>query len=481
MSRVPATAFGNPAVDPDWTPPTRQITANGFNNAAIQIAVWEDIAASAAATAAAAREAEGAANPAPLASRNCFWLMLVLSSLFVLHGQQVRYAKDVRWHGGLPDASGPFPWEIEALLAQSDSFKATFLVPVIRRASTFVQPAQASQTMVITGLDLQTSESDELVSAEFGRSTQRPVHGLSAVIPDAVVAGLLESCPRPEDAAAEPSSRGSCYLGLQRVDDAPLPPPLAGKPSAACYRFVAGEALSAMAPLPLPKHAREGAGLDGRATGYGCIMADRLDAAVPTASNSTVVLAWDPHLSRQQVQALRGSRESITSCLSAVSVPSMASGPAVAVDGSTTVLFDRRSSSVVNVAFSATQSLVVEQFDSTSLRLRWRYRLPLSVAWLLQTSRVSDGYLLFVGSEHPFVGTIFVIDLTASEVYEQDPPPTGNGRQLPRRRRLPRAMFVDGPGDVTTEGAAGKEAEASPFCQVLPAAWPSRPSAGGPP
>lgn len=71
-----------------------------------------------------------------------------------------------------------------------------------------------------------------------------------------------------------------------------------------------------------------------------------------------------------------------------------------------------------------------------------RYSIPISVTWLLHAPKMSDGYLLFLGSETPFVGSIFAVDLRRQMIYQQDPPTAGPS-QRPRRWVLPYNKFVE--------------------------------------
>ena len=74
-----------------------------------------------------------------------------------------------------------------------------------------------------------------------------------------------------------------------------------------------------------------------------------------------------------------------------------------------------------------------------------RYAIPISVTWLLHAPKMSDGYLLFLGSEAPFVGSIFAVDLRRQMIYQQDPPTTAGAgpNQRPRRWVLPYNKFVE--------------------------------------
>lgn len=428
---VPPVALGN--ADPDWPPPPRGINGPGV----AQMQIGPPIALV---------EVEAYPNPAP---RKCIWAMLLLSSLLVLRVQQDRYAEVVRWHGGIPDNSGPFPWEIQPLVSRNDSFQATFLAPIMRRASTFIQPPHAEESMVVTGLSrtmsLGGSSGVTGVASQYGNAAGEALPaGVSAVVVGGTATTLPAACPKG-------NATSPCYVGVQTLAsqqaERALPRPPAG--DVVCHQFIAGGTLATMRPL-LPAApgvaptagaaTATSAGSPAAAYGVGCVRGEHIHAAVVSSVNDTVVVAWDPPSSRSR---LRGNSGRPVSCLASVSLSSMRPGPVVHVEWASTVLFDQRSSSIITVGFSGAQTLVAQQLDAATLQPRWRYRLPLSVAWLLHTPRVSDGFLIFVGSEQPFVGTIFVVDLRSSEIYEQDPPPTASGRRQPRRRRLPRAMFVE--------------------------------------
>merc|ERR1719210_2342165 len=102
--------------------------------------------------------------------------MLLLSSLLVLRVQQDRYAEAVRWHGGVPDHGPPFPWEAQSLVDRGDGFEATFLAPVVRRASTFVRHAAeaADGGFFVTGLSHATFMGGDGLPALSSASDGRP-------------------------------------------------------------------------------------------------------------------------------------------------------------------------------------------------------------------------------------------------------------------------------------------------------------------
>merc|ERR1712183_1064736 len=105
--------------------------------------------------------------------------MLLLSSLLVLRVQQDRYAEAVRWHGGVPDHGPPFPWESESLIGRGDGFEATFLAPVVRRASTFVRhaTAEADGAFFVTGLSHAAAMGGDGLPGLSTAAEDRPGHG----------------------------------------------------------------------------------------------------------------------------------------------------------------------------------------------------------------------------------------------------------------------------------------------------------------
>lgn len=446
MIGVPPVHYGNP--DPDWAPQARQpaVANNGIQN---QIVIWELDA-----------------NQRPPLSRRCMLLLFSVSTLLVMRVQQDKYAEAARWHGGVLDNTGPFPWEVEALVGKNDSFQATFLAPVLRRASTFMQPSQANSAMIITGLGRTPAGHDGVLSAQQAGSSEALLPELSAVIPDASLAGLSGACLLGNRSGHAVVGRAVCYVALQRVVE-PSESPLSNASELTCHRFVSGSSLASLERLPSRTPA-------DRWTHPGkerhlCVRSPRIHSAMPTFVSSSVVLAWDPVISREEQQVMmREGRQKPVTCLAAVEFPSLWSGPAIAVDLASTVFADKASSSVISVGYSASQTLVVEQFNAATLELRWRYRLPVTVAWLLHTSRVSDGYLLFVGAEQPYVGTTFAVDLKTADVYEQDPLPAAASRRAPKRRRLPRDPFVEaGSGAAPTAASPAAALQAHPSLCTL--------------
>lgn len=172
------------------------------------------------------------------------------------------------------------------------------------------------------------------------------------------------------------------------------------------------------------------------------------------AANGTVAVAWDLPGSRPDAVM----KEKVFSCIAVLGFPGMRAGAVNAVGWATSMLFDEPSSSVLAIGFQTEHRLddeltpisrpmiTISAFDAATLRPRMRYRLPLSTAWLLRSPTVSDGFLLFIGSEQPFVGASFVVDLRSNEVLAQDAP-TAPGLPSRRRQRLPSKFFVEPPSE----------------------------------
>jgi hypothetical protein len=142
-------------------------------------------------------------------------------------------------------------------------------------------------------------------------------------------------------------------------------------------------------------------------------------------------------------------------CVAVMQPPDLRISVSILVGSASTVLYDQGSNLFVAVGYSSVQTIVVSVYDPTLLKPLHRYRLPLEVAWLLRSPRVSDGFLLFVGAQEPFLGTVFTINLKEKQVYEQDPPTPGNHHQRPRRRRLPRSMVLENAPDSDSSSDTG--------------------------
>jgi hypothetical protein len=259
------------------------------------------------------------------------------------------------------------------------------------------------------------------------------------------VSALSSSAHFPPPTCLANSS--SCYLGLQRVASMGL-----NKLTAAwgfdmvhfeCHRFLAGSSLQAMRPLYK----------DANRSRLLCVKSPLIQAVVPMYENGTTVVAWEYR--PEALQSMQEHREQVLksspACLALMSLPDMRISSSVLVHSVATVLYDQATNLLITVGFSSMQSIVVNAYDPLTLKSLWRCRLPLEVAWMLRAPRVSDGFLLFVGAQEPFLGTVFTIDLKQKQVYEQDPPTTGNGRRRPRRRRLPRGMVLQSAPDDDIE------------------------------
>ncbi|CAJ1332802.1 unnamed protein product, partial [Effrenium voratum] len=128
--------------------------------------------------------------------------------------------------------------------------------------------------------------------------------------------------------------------------------------------------------------------------------------------SSELVVAWDP-------RGKGGASGRPFSCLARVGFPSMSLLGSLSVDLVSSVIYDHSTGSILTLGFSGSQTIVVDQYSAT-LKPQLRYSIPISVAWLLHAPKMSDGYLLFLGSEAPFVGSIFAVDLQRQQIYQQD-------------------------------------------------------------
>jgi len=293
------------------------------------------------------------------------------------------------------------------------------------------------------------------------------------------------ACGGDRKTAAAVASDAPCRVAVQR-----LPSKTSKQKTPVCHRFVAGPSLATMQQITSSDGTRDGTEKEQAGRGTFCLHSAHVRTAVPSHANSSVVLSWDLALPRD----LRDQREEVKvpikgptsqpfwSCLAVVSFPGMALGSVVSTASVATVLFDEATSSVITVGYAEDQKIVATAFDSVTLQPRTRYRLPLSVGWLLHARRVSNGFLLFVGYELPVIGTTFIVDLRTSEVYEQDPPLTPNGHRLPRRRRLPRASWVEhfNNGKVPSRYVAGGPC-ASAVAAASPPLMPERLNGNGSP
>jgi len=325
-------------------------------------------------------------NPLP---NKCRWGLLLLSVLLVLHVQQGKIAAILRWRAGVVDKGDPFPWEYRELVSGNDSFETTFVTPMLSKASTFL--GSSSGPTVVTGL------SQIIVAGGDSPGGKEAEHKALADVSAVNSAARLSLSLCPENSSV-------CFLGAKRVMDV--------DEHVSCHSFVSGASVLSMNSI------------DNRF----CVRAKALTSVVPTL-NDTVVVHWET--ADLSDPLLRHT------CLAAVSL----SGVIAANTGTSwanTVFFDPVALYIVTVGFTTLQTLVVTTFD-TSLAPRWRYQLPISVAWLLR-SRMSDGYLILVGSEQPFLGTAFIVDLVNQVVYEQDAASVSEHREKPQRRRLPKEV-----------------------------------------
>ncbi|CAK9030039.1 Uncharacterized protein SCF082_LOCUS19059 [Durusdinium trenchii] len=341
-------------------------------------------------------------------SRKCVWAMMLISILLILHVQRDRYIEALRWHGGIADHGPPLPWEVQPMILPNDTYEASFLAPSLRRASSFVK--LSSSVLGVNGM----------ASTVFTNSTRSASDQSVTLV---VGSGTLPICKE----AKEP-----CLVAVQRGEAE------AAGSGMVCHHFSAGAALGALQPL----------GKDL------CFRSKHVYAALATALNkSEVVLAWDPNRND-------GSRP--YSCLARVTFPQMQRLTTLAVDLVASVIYDRVTDSIITLGFSGSQTIIADQYQASTLKPQLRYSIPISVTWLLHAPKMSDGFLLFLGSETPFIGSIFAVDLRRQMIYQQDPP-TGGPNQRPRRWVLPYNKFVE---RLPDNPAASKQSQDGP-CSTL--------------
>eukprot|EP00927_Polykrikos_kofoidii_P063221 TRINITY_DN58037_c0_g1_i1.p1 TRINITY_DN58037_c0_g1~~TRINITY_DN58037_c0_g1_i1.p1 ORF type:complete len:449 (-),score=49.84 TRINITY_DN58037_c0_g1_i1:25-1371(-) len=389
---IPPTRFGNNDPDyPDWQARGGVIAIGANDGMPVVVQVVD-------------------AYPNPL-PRRCIWAMLLLAGLWVITVHNNRAVENVgRWRGGgKPDKGKPLPWESQSLVSQNDSYEAIFLTPVFGHIASFVHsPAGKSARGIFS--------SDILVVPGFFH--------------------LPPSCPSGSDDRCfvgvkplEPSSAISLLRSHQLPD------------SAACHQFLVGKSPTSLRPLNF----NDVTGVQQKATSALCVRSGRihsvtlspLDSNATNSHGMTAIVAWDP------------KPMTLGTCVSIVQLNDMTVGPTMLADSTSMVVYDKGSHSVVTFGFDTSHHLlIVNQFDAATLTFMWRYRLPLSVSWLLRAPRLSDGYLIFVGTEDPFIGTTLVVDLKLSEVYEQEPALSG-AKRLPQRRHIQRSTVVDNPRNVS--------------------------------
>jgi hypothetical protein len=133
-------------------------------------------------------------------------------------------------------------------------------------------------------------------------------------------------------------------------------------------------------------------------------------------------------------------------------------GRVVRVDSAMALFFDTGSQSLVTLGYVGPDTLKVTQLDPVTLMVQCIYQLELASAWVLNAPRLSDGFLVLIGADEPFVGTVFTIDLRRKEVYEQEPP---TDESKPRRRKVLGAIVAERVHTASGSAAIGAERRGS--------------------
>lgn len=403
--------------------------------------------------------------PRPI-SRRCIWTLLMTSSLLLLQLQiqQGHHVDSLRWSGDSADIGSRLPWESIELVAWNDTFDAAFVSPIVRRAATFLNPRPdeaaserggARAPAVVTGLPRL------FLAGGGGGGVARPLTIAGHIATEQGVGEDVVAVARAAGLPRHLCGGAQCYIGVERMRPTVASLLAASKHlqrASSCHRFVFGSSAQELRPIEAAEAALEVSTTDGNASGtWLCVGGKRIHSIVVTPAShsttagaadggggedgvsldsedsaSTVVVAWDPPVQRKGRDTGLPKRPT---CLAVVPLFGAEVGNVALVDGAATIVFDRSSWSVVTVGYSDLQMLTVSQLDPLTLAMRWRYRLPLAGAWVLGATRLTDGFLLLLGAEEPFAGSVFAIDLKRAEVYEQDPPLDG-GQRWPRRRKL---------------------------------------------
>lgn len=364
----------------------------------------------------------------PPASRCVSTLMLIscfclLRTLEDEKRQREYYAEKLYGRTERVEAEVTFPWDQQALVTANDTFEAIYLRAeedaAEGRTSSFLRIPQLGRGMVIAG-------PGHVVQSRPPAGGAPPLAPAAADMP---IAALADQ-PNPAGLEAFTLSAGlpglpgcgdeaGCFLGVQKLRAAEQ----SGSSSLiTCHRFVSGLAPSSM------HHVHDGA----HNRSAFCIVSKQVKTVVPIGSGRALI-AW-------RDQRLLSQRPDRSTCLAVVGLfPDTFVKHVFRATSVSTVLFDNRSSSIVTVGFFGPQAMAVVQYDAVQLQPLRLYTLPLSVAWLVREPRLTDGTLLFMGSEDPPLSSTFIIDLKKFEVYLQDLPAGGKGEK-PVRRRMPHVV-----------------------------------------
>jgi len=349
------------------------------------------------------------------------------------------HAHVTRWQQeGSPDNKAPFPWELRDLLRKNESYETVFVhARAIGQASGFVHGKSWAQAQtVMSGGTVPTlggliEKGGPALSGGQGGATSQFSSGIVAA------------------ARGFGSVGNSGLFGTQVLPG--FRPPSAPPNPGVCHRFVAGAEASSMPPLKV----------FGDVIGSTVCLSSKVHTLLAAhvgkpakgVAPTAAVIGWNPKgigSQWKQRHSPSGSGESGMTCLARVAFEH--GGVAlvensVAVEETAVVLLDSLTKSLITVN-SVRDALVVNQFDAATLVPRYRYTLPLSAGWFLHASRMANGYLLIVGVEKPYLGSVLTIDLKNLEMYEQDAPRVvdaeprgGRGRDppdRPQRRKLPR-------------------------------------------
>lgn len=335
--------------------------------------------------------------------RCCLYILFFLSFFMFLRVQQERYTETLQRPGGVPDAGKPFLWESAPFIRRNETFEATFLHPLDPQSGSFSQ------------ID---SEHGTILSGPAPVLMHHDGHGIRhEPLADHKLKITALTFTSPLTFGGCPPNSSTCYIASKRSE---------AMQSGSCHRFLMGSSVATLREFS-----------QGNRTKF-CLKSSRIASLVPDADSGSIYMNWQP----------RG-RARFLSCLAKMSLTSFEVTPVATMELAYAVFKDDLTGFIIAVGYSAVRTVIVRVLQAETLRLRWKFRLPLSVGWLIR-SKSSAGYVVFLGSQEPFLGTAFVVDLKLAHVYQQEPPSIVGGRLFPRRR-LPSAMVLEHP-DPTENG-----------------------------
>eukprot|EP00971_Amphidinium_carterae_P263781 5233418-Amphidinium_carterae.2 len=303
--------------------------------------------------------------------RRCVWALLLLSCLLILRMQQDNAADALSQDSDFPWS--PFPWELHSL---NGTLQATFLSPDMPTSS--YMKMLDDQSALVTG-------SSTLV---VGSGTPVRLAALSSA-PSLQCTGRTVTSPLP------------CYLGLQEVLDRSEE-----ANNETCYSLVAGTSSHELTAVP-------GSSL--------CLPSSSTVQSLVPCGPEFVVAAWKDSRWEEEKTCLMQLQKS--------TVPKIVSLSTRVVS----LQFDEATKQLVAFTYLDEQ-LHLLTLESTTLQPMWRFQIPLTLGWVLQSPVVPTGEILLVGFDEYNRGSSFVVDLLQKAIYRTE---RSGQSQNPTRQKLP--------------------------------------------